>query len=354
MLRYVQVGQFLSSVIPALWLRAFRKVLWDAHTHPLIPLLGCNLLLMMKLEYTLQMVGPGKQPFDVGFQYTATFHDYLKERPLLNTVTAALNTPLAVREIEQLFLRVHAAAALVTKDVVAFIGSQAFVFFQVVYVAYAWIVEGRKRATLAALLLYTCRGLMGYSTQLPLPQEFLGSELDFPVGNVSFFLFFSGHIGGSVIASLDLRRAQRRRLGAIVDFLNLLQWFRLLATRGHYTIDLIVGAGAGWACDHLAGKYEERKAKLAKLKEFGPDNRLQGVRISSYCALGRPTRCSLQEEYSTPGPKADNDLFLKASRFWGRKRAKASPGDKQNDTRKCSASRLARQGQIVRPGAVAF
>ncbi|BBM98304.1 hypothetical protein MPTK1_1g12430 [Marchantia polymorpha subsp. ruderalis] len=247
MLRYVQVGQFLSSVIPALWLRAFRKVLWDAHTHPLIPLLGCNLLLMMKLEYTLQMVGPGKQPFDVGFQYTATFHDYLKERPLLNTVTAALNT--------------------------------AFVFFQVVYVAYAWIVEGRKRATLAALLLYTCRGLMGYSTQLPLPQEFLGSELDFPVGNVSFFLFFSGHIGGSVIASLDLRRAQRRRLGAIVDFLNLLQWFRLLATRGHYTIDLIVGAGAGWACDHLAGKYEERKAKLAKLKEFGPDNRLQGVRM---------------------------------------------------------------------------
>ncbi|XP_039060945.1 phosphatidylcholine:diacylglycerol cholinephosphotransferase 1-like [Hibiscus syriacus] len=38
--------------------------------------------------------------------------------------------------------------------------------------------------------------------------EFVGSGMDFPVGNVSFFLFFSGHIDGSVIASLDMRRMQ--------------------------------------------------------------------------------------------------------------------------------------------------
>ena len=90
-------------------------------------------------------------------------------------------------------------------------------------------------------------------------QEFLGSGVDFPVGNVSFFLFFSGHVGGSVIASIDMRRKHRHGLAFIFDTLNVLQVVRLLATRGHYTIDLAVGVGAGILCDSLAGKYEESR-----------------------------------------------------------------------------------------------
>lgn len=80
--------------------------------------------------------------------------------------------------------------------------------------------------------------------------------MDFPVGNVSFFLFFSGHVAGSVIASLDMRRMQRWGLAWTFDFLNLLQAIRLLGTRGHYTIDLAVGVGAGILFDSLAGHYE--------------------------------------------------------------------------------------------------
>lgn len=90
-----------------------------------------------------------------------------------------------------------------------------------------------------------------------LSQDFLGSGLDFPVNNTSFFLFFSGHVAGSVIISMDMRRTQRNRLGFVVDISNVLQSLRLLATRGHYTIDLAVGAAAGWVCDLLAGKYDE-------------------------------------------------------------------------------------------------
>ncbi|KAJ0007852.1 hypothetical protein Pint_30136 [Pistacia integerrima] len=90
---------------------------------------------------------------------------------------------------------------------------------------------------------------------------FLGSGVDFPVGNVSFFLFFSGHVAGSVIASLDMRRMQRRELAWIFDILNVLQVIRLLGTRGHYTIDLAVGVGAGILFDSLAGKYEDAKRK---------------------------------------------------------------------------------------------
>lgn len=87
-------------------------------------------------------------------------------------------------------------------------------------------------------------------------QGFLGSEMDFPVGNVSFFLFFSGHMAGSVIASLDMRRMQRWGLAWTFDILNLLQAIRLLGTRGHYTIDLAVGVRAGFLFDSLAGHYE--------------------------------------------------------------------------------------------------
>ncbi|KAF3588843.1 hypothetical protein F2Q69_00031512 [Brassica cretica] len=143
--------------------------------------------------------------------------------------------------------------------------TQVFVGMQTTYIVWTWLMEGRPRATISACFMFTCRGILGYSTQLPLPQEFLGSGVDFPVGNVSFFLFYSGHVAGSMIASLDMRRMQRLRLAMLFDILNVLQSIRLLGTRGHYTIDLAVGVGAGILFDSLAGKYEEMMSKRHNL-----------------------------------------------------------------------------------------
>lgn len=56
-----------------------------------------------------------------------------------------------------------------------------------------------------------------------------------------------------------MRRMQRFELARTFDVLNILQAVRLLGTRGHYTIDLAVGVGAGILFDSLAGKYEESK-----------------------------------------------------------------------------------------------
>lgn len=39
---------------------------------------------------------------------------------------------------------------------------------QVSYIAWTWLIEGRPRATITALFLFTCRGVLGYCTQLPL------------------------------------------------------------------------------------------------------------------------------------------------------------------------------------------
>lgn len=102
--------------------------------------------------------------------------------------------------------------------------------------------------------------------------------MDFPVGNVSFFLFFSGHVGGSVIASIDMRRMRRWELAWLFDALNFLQGLRLLATRGHYTIDLAVGVGAGFLCDALAGRYQEMKNANGK-DAWSPTKTLQQQQV---------------------------------------------------------------------------
>ncbi|KAF0903151.1 hypothetical protein E2562_025736 [Oryza meyeriana var. granulata] len=195
--------------------------------HPVAALFGCGLLLFMGVEYTIPMVPPAAPPLDLGFAATAALHAGIAARPWLNSLLAALNT--------------------------------VFVAMQAAYILWAILAEGRPRAAVAALMMFTCRGALGCATQLPLPAEFLGSGMDFPVGNVSFFLFFSGHVAGAVIAAEDMRRAGRRGLARLYDALNLLQGVRLLACRGHYTIDLAVGVGAGLLFDMLAGRYLDGK-----------------------------------------------------------------------------------------------
>ncbi|KAF5957146.1 hypothetical protein HYC85_004371 [Camellia sinensis] len=202
-------------------------VLGVARHHPIPCVFAAALLFFMGVEYTLRMIPPSSQPFDLGFVATLPLHRVLASRPAINTLLAGLNT--------------------------------VYVGMQTSYILWTWLVEGRPRATISALFMFTCRGILGYSTQLPLPEGFLGSGVDFPVGNVSFFLFYSGHVAASVIASLDMKRMQRWELGRVFDTLNVLQVIRLLSTRGHYTIDLVVGVGAGILFDDLAGKYEESK-----------------------------------------------------------------------------------------------
>ncbi|KAJ4770131.1 Phosphatidylcholine:diacylglycerol cholinephosphotransferase 1 [Rhynchospora pubera] len=197
--------------------------------HPASFVFSLTLLFFMGVEYTIPMVPSDSAPLDLGFRFTESLNAGLAARPNLNSFLAALNT--------------------------------VFVAMQSTYIFWSLLVEGRPRATIASLFMFTCRGILGSSTQLPLPKEFQGSGADFPVGNVSFFLFFSGHVAGSMIASLDMRRMKRYKMAWSFDALNILQAIRLLASRGHYTIDLATGLGAGFLFDILAGRYLECKSQ---------------------------------------------------------------------------------------------
>ncbi|KAM6602282.1 hypothetical protein CsatA_021891 [Cannabis sativa] len=224
-------GQVVLNAKPHFMTWTTDDLLHVAKFHWLPCIFAAGLLFFMAVEYTLRMIPSSSPPFDLGFVATRPLHRLLSSSPHLNTVLAALNT--------------------------------VFVGMQTTYILWSFLVEGRPRATISTLFMFTCRGILGYSTQLPLPQGFLGSGVDFPVGNVSFFLFYSGHVAGSVIASLDMRRMKRWELARTFDALNVLQAVRLLGTRGHYTIDLAVGVGAGMLFDSLAGKYVESKRKLS-------------------------------------------------------------------------------------------
>ncbi|KAJ4804962.1 Phosphatidic acid phosphatase-related/PAP2 protein [Rhynchospora pubera] len=218
-----------DKVLPAFATLSVADVVELVKRHPApFAFLMC-LLFFMAVEYTIPMVPSASQPLDLGFLMTRPLHAVLVDSPNLNSVLAALNT--------------------------------VFVGMQSAYILWCLLVEGRPRATIAALFMFTCRGILGTSTQLPLPDGFLGSGMDFPVGNVSFFLFYSGHVAGSMIASLDMRRMERYKMAWGFDILNVLQAVRLLASRGHYTIDLATGLGAGFLFDVFAGWYLDSKNK---------------------------------------------------------------------------------------------
>ncbi|CAH8332874.1 unnamed protein product [Eruca vesicaria subsp. sativa] len=206
-----------------------RDVVYVLRHHWIPCLFAAGFLFVVSVESSIKMVSDSSPPLDIGFVATRSLHRLLASSPDLNTGLAALNSVLGV--------------------------------MQVSYIALTWLIEGRPRATITALFLFTCRGVLGYCTQLPLSKEYLGSAIDFPLGNLSFFYFFSGHVAGTTIASLDMRRMQRWRLAMVFDILNVLQSIRLLATRGHYTIDLAGGVAAAILFDSLAGKYEANTRK---------------------------------------------------------------------------------------------
>ena len=102
----------------------------------------------------------------------------------------------------------------------------------------------RPALLLRALVCGVLRMTMGTLTQLPAPAGYVAVEGDWPpppTEECKGFIFMpSGHVLASVITSLTLRRRGLVQYAQLVDFGCALQSLRLIATKGHFTADILV------------------------------------------------------------------------------------------------------------------
>mmetsp|Transcript_25016 Transcript_25016/g.43908 ORF Transcript_25016/g.43908 Transcript_25016/m.43908 type:complete len:94 (-) Transcript_25016:883-1164(-) len=86
--------------------------------------------------------------------------------------------------------------------------------------------------------------------------------------------FFSGHVGFTTFSALENYSLQKYRLAALATFSTALEFFILVITRAHYTIDLITGIVVAHYCWIMSGRLSKRL-----------DPHLAARRVQVYSAL---------------------------------------------------------------------
>jgi hypothetical protein len=150
-------------------------------------------------------------------------------------------------------------------DVGAFLNTLLIAGCQI-YAAYMSFWVGDHGLMFRILFAASLRSFCGWFTYLPASAEYLPSQYDFPDVLTSgalesmlfsfsfpltpttnnfvppFVSFFSGHVANTVmVANFTYLRRNNKFAGKLLHVLNIFQVTRLLATRGHYSIDIIVG-----------------------------------------------------------------------------------------------------------------
>lgn len=90
------------------------------------------------------------------------------------------------------------------------------------------------------LKLYMLRALTGTMTRLPVSREMLTSGNDIPPSEQNFFFFFSGHTFTLYLVAMELYTNNNIFWGHFMVANLMVQTLRLLAMRGHYSIDIIM------------------------------------------------------------------------------------------------------------------
>ena len=165
---------------------------------------------LLALFETITPMNKKCYPEDFGFKITKPITQYLKNNLNLNNNLALINSLIQVGFLFYIIIQ--------------FIFSNTTLFYK-------------------ALLLFTYRQICGFITKMPIPDDFkeLESDQDIPPKNHNFFFHYSGHTFILVLVALDMiSRYNKHKTTLIIIFttLYILQTLRLLATRGHYSIDI--------------------------------------------------------------------------------------------------------------------
>lgn len=122
-------------------------------------------------------------------------------------------------------------------------------------------------------LAICCRMVIGSITRLPVPAGFVPVKGDWPPSSADctgFVFNPSGHVLGLFLATIELRRTGWHTAALLADIVNLAQAVRLVALRGHYSVDIITAYLVGYMVNHVVegrlSRPEPKKKKEAKAK----------------------------------------------------------------------------------------
>ena len=176
-------------------------------------------------EYAASTVDRQRGVIDTGYIITKPMHDFLKKNRHWNDVFAFINTIIGV-------------------------------FGPGIYFVYETIWVGDYEPVFRYLEISVLRSFCGWFTFLPPDPSYLMSFSDFPdiiqcltkecgdpaTAEINPFLsFFSGHVATLVICANHMYMKGHKKWSIFFHIFNVFQIIRLLATRGHYSIDIIIG-----------------------------------------------------------------------------------------------------------------
>jgi hypothetical protein len=191
---------------------------------------------------------------DTGFIVTTRFYEFLRQSRKWNDALAALNS--------------------------------IALFVPGFYTAYVTFWKGDFEVAFRYLCTQCLRSFCGWFTYLPPDPTYLPSNYDFPdimqcifVKDCSqaaapevlpFVSFFSGHVCTMVTTANHMYMHGYRNLGVFCHVMNVLQIVRLLATRGHYSIDIIIAWYMAKYVSNTAGRLGRYYSRGVSFSEFMP------------------------------------------------------------------------------------
>jgi hypothetical protein len=152
------------------------------------------------------------------------------------------------------------------------------------YLAHVTVWKGDYSLSFRVIAVQLLRAFCGWFTYLPPDPAYLNSYFDFPdvvhclfqecAGKtpvvIPFVSFFSGHVATMVVAGNHMWLSGYSNMAVLVHVLNGLQIVRLLATRGHYSIDMIIGWFVAVYVSNPAGRLGRYYSRGAKVQEILP------------------------------------------------------------------------------------
>ena len=130
---------------------------------------------------------------------------------------------------------------------------------------YGGVVEDEWAFAVKGLACLVARQAFGLATRLPVPPGYVRVEGDWPPETEAcpgLIYNPSGHVLGVATLARELRRRGDDRRARVVEVVNALQVGRLIASRGHYSADVLTALLLAWYVDDRVEEAFARKGKV--------------------------------------------------------------------------------------------